>query len=60
MVRIINRWKGEETVEDMNNLANYLLSHGLAVCEDNCGFQEGSYALCDYEVHVIKKKVRLK
>jgi len=63
MVRIINRRKGEGTVEDMNNLASYLLRSGLVVLDtygdgEECGFQEGSYAICDYEVHVIKKKAR--
>ena len=60
MVRIISRDKGEETIEDMNHLANFLLSNGFAVCEAGCGFQEGSYALCDFEIHVIKKKARRK
>ena len=57
MVRIFSRSKGDGTVEDMNELAKYLLTHGLATTDgENMGFQEGSYALCDYEVHVIKRK----
>ena len=59
MVRIINRKKGEDTIEEMNILASFLMKNGLADVDDkNCGFQETSTALCDYEVHVIKKKVR--
>lgn len=61
MTRIIIHSKGDATVEDMNNLANYLLKTGLAKLDtygdgEECGFQEGSYALCDFEVHVVKKR----
>lgn len=57
MAKIYSRSKGDGTIEDMNELAKYLLNHGLAKCETkNSGFQESSYALCDYEVHVIRKK----
>jgi len=59
MVRIINHKKGDSTVEDMNQLASYLMTRGLAN-EDTpiSGFQGESTALCDFEVHVIRKKVR--
>jgi len=59
MVRIINRKKGESTIDEMNILASFLMTHKLAD-EDfkDSGFQLTSTALCDYEVHVIKKKVR--
>ena len=60
MVRIQHVSKGAETVEVMSNLAYYLLTTGLAKEEENCGFQEGSYALCDFEIHVIKKQVNNK
>lgn len=57
MTRIYSRSKGDGTIEDMNELAKYLLNHRFARCEtENSGFQESSYALCDYEVHVIRKK----
>ena len=56
MVRIQHVFKGDETIEVMNNLANYLLRNNLAICEDGCGFQEASYATCDFEIHVIKKQ----
>ena len=55
MARIFSIQKGHETTDVMNYLASYLLSSGLAVCEDGCGFQEASYALHDFEVHVVKK-----
>ena len=57
MVRIINRKKGESTIDEMNILASFLMTHELAD-EDfkNSGFQATSTALCDYEVHVIKKR----
>lgn len=57
MVRIINRKAGESTIEEMNILASYLMTHGLAD-EDSkeSGFQGESTAFCDYEVHVIKKR----
>ena len=59
MVRIIYRKKGESTIDEMNILASFLMAHNLAD-EDfkDSGFQSTSTALCDYEVHVIKKKVR--
>lgn len=59
MVRIFSRRKGDGTIEDMNELAKYLMNHGLAATNDeNVGFQESSYALCDYEVHVIRRNKR--
>lgn len=60
MVRIQHVSKSDETVEVMNNLAYYLLNTGLAKEEDGCGFQEASYATCDFEIHVIKKQVNNK
>ena len=60
MVRIQHVSKGAETVEIMNNLAGYLLKMELVKLEDNCGFQEGSYSTCDFEIHVIKKQVNIK
>lgn len=58
MVRIYSRSKGDGTIEDMNELAKYLINHKLAATDgENVGFQEGSYALCDYEVHVIRKRI---
>ena len=58
MVRIINHKKGDSTIEDMNQLASFLMTRGLAD-EDyfDSGFQNMSSALCDFEVHVIRKKV---
>jgi len=57
MVRAFSRSKGDGTIEDMNNLAIFLLNHGFAALEtEKSGFQESSYALCDYEVHVVRKK----
>ena len=58
MVRIQHVSEGAETVEVMNNLASYLQRNNLAVCEERCGFQEGLYATCDFEIHVIKKQVK--
>lgn len=59
MVIIIHRKKGESTIDEMNILASFLMRHNFAN-EDfkNSGFQLASSALCDYEIHVIKKKVR--
>ena len=45
------------TIEVMNDLAKYLLNHGLIECDDECGVQECSDATCVFEVHVIKKRV---
>lgn len=47
---------GSETTEVMNNLAQYLLNSELAKVEEGCGFQEASYATCDFEIHVVKKR----
>jgi len=62
MTKIYERERGDSTVEDMNELASFLLTHGFAETDsEDCGFQEISYALCDYEVHVVKKrKITLK
>jgi len=59
MVRIIHHKKGESTIEDMNQLASYLMTRGLAN-EDTpiSGFQGESTALYDFEVHVIRKRRR--
>lgn len=57
MTRIISRSKGETTIEDMNELAKFLLNNGFAATNtEETGFQESSQALCDYEVHVVKKR----
>lgn len=59
MTKIINHKKGDSTIEDMNRLASYLMTRGFADEDfDGAGFQGSSTALCDYEVHVIKKRVR--
>ena len=59
MVRIYSRSKGDGTIEDMNELAKFLLNNRFAELETEYSrFQESSHALCDYEVHVIRKKRR--
>lgn len=56
---IYSRVKGEGTIEDMNELAKFLLNNGFAeLLTKNSGFQESSHALCDYEVYIIKKRIR--
>jgi hypothetical protein len=43
----------------MNQLASYLMTRGLADEDfEGVGFQMMSSALCDFEVHVVRKKVR--
>lgn len=59
MVRIFSRSKGDGTIEDMNELAKYLLNNGFAkLSNERSRFQESSCALCDYEVHVIRRSPR--
>lgn len=56
MVKVYSRRQGDSTNEDMNALAGFLLEHKMIeTLGDNCGVQECSEALCDFEVHVIKK-----
>ena len=57
MTIVFSRSKGESTIEDMNNLAGFLLEHKMIeILNKNCGVQECSEALCDFEVHVIRKR----
>ena len=64
MMRIISIRKGKETTETMNNLAAFLLKNNLIKCEvvagEECGVQEASYATCDFEVHIVKKRYQTK
>lgn len=46
--------KGESTTDVMNNLANYLLMNKMIIVGKDCGVQEISEALCNFEVHVIR------
>jgi len=57
MVRIDSYTKGDDTIEVMNNLVNYLLKRKMVKClTENSGVQECSEATCDFEVHVIRKR----
>lgn len=56
MVKIDSYTKGESTIEVMNNLANYLLMNKMIKVDIDCGVQEVSEAICDFEVHVIRRK----
>ena len=62
-MRILSVQEGRETTETMNNLAQFLLMNNLIKCETvagkECGVQEASYALCDFEVHIVKKRYRM-
>jgi hypothetical protein len=48
----------------MNNLAAFLLANNMikyeVVAGEECGVQEASYATCDFEVHVVKKRYRMR
>lgn len=55
----VNTYSPEDklgTTEVMNDLANFLLEHKFIECDPNCGVQEASTALCEFEVHVIRKR----
>lgn len=61
MVKILSVKKGSETIEVMNHLASHLLINDVVRCVhyengEECGFQEASYATCDFDVHVVKKR----
>lgn len=56
-MRVYSRSKGDGTIEDMNELAKFLLNNGFAeLNSEQSGFQESSSATCDYEVHVVRKQ----
>ena len=63
-MRILSIHEGKETTETMNNLAAFLLENNLIKCEivdgEECGVQEASYATCDFDVHVVKKRYRMR
>jgi hypothetical protein len=55
--RIYSRDKGDGTIEDMNELAKFLLNNGYAALQsEKSGFQESSYALRDYDVYILRVK----
>ena len=62
-MNILSVREGAATTETMNNLAQFLLMNDLIKCEnvagEECGVQEASYALCDFEVHIVKKRYRM-
>lgn len=49
--------KGDSTIEAMNVLASALIEHKMIeTCTPDSGVQECSEALCDFEIHIIKKR----
>lgn len=57
MVKIDKYEIGDSTIEIMNNLANYLLRNNMII--DDSGVQESSEALCNFEVHIIRRSSRI-
>lgn len=58
MAKILTRKKGDWTAEDPNHIMLYLLQNNFVHVDKNTGFHETSEALCDFEIHIIKKKAR--
>lgn len=57
MTRILSYKAGDSTIKLINDVANYLMENKLAdCCDEETGFQETSEALCDFEIHVVKKR----
>lgn len=58
MVKVRTHKKGDWTAELANDIMQFLLDSGIVeVPDEETGFQETSEAMCDFEVHIIKKRV---